>query len=70
MVTRMDFHRQLGHAGLVGGRKTLADRVAPQVAKHGPVDEEDVRAIIGVVFFAVAVYYVAATLARAVKASR
>ena len=70
MVTGMQIHTQLGHAGLVGWRKTLADIAAPRAAKHGPVTEDQVRAIVGGAFFALSVYYVAATIARAVKANR
>ena len=69
MVTPMRTYEQLGHAGLVGWRKALADRVAPAAAKHGPIDEDQVRAIVGTVFFALSVYYVGATLVRAFKAN-
>jgi len=68
MVTGMQIHTQLGHASLVGWRKTLADLVAPRAAEHGPFSEDQVRAIVGGAFFAVSVYYVAATIVRALKA--
>ena len=67
MVTRMQIHNHVGHAGLVGWRKTLADLVAPRAAEHGPVSEEQIRASIGGLFFVLSVYYVVSTAVRAVK---
>ena len=61
---------QLGHAGLVGWRKAIADRVAPPAAKRAPVSEEQARALIGAAFFLLALYYVAGTLVRLAKAAR
>jgi hypothetical protein len=58
----------IGHAGLVGWRKALADVVAPRAAERGPVSEDQVRAFIGGAFFVVSVYYVGATIARALRA--
>jgi hypothetical protein len=67
MVTGMDIHHRVGHAGLAGWRKTVADLVAPRAAERGPVSEDQVRAFIGGAFFVLSVYYVAATIARALK---
>jgi hypothetical protein len=60
----------LGHAGLVGWRKAIADRAAPAAAKRAPFSEEQVRATIGVAFFALSVYYVGSTIARVIKTAR
>jgi hypothetical protein len=59
-----------GHAGLTGWRETLADRVAPPVARKAPVSEDQVRAIVGATFFLLSLYYVATTIARMAKAAR
>jgi hypothetical protein len=59
-----------GHAGLVGWRKSLADRAAPPAAKHAPVSEDQVRAAIGAVFFALSLYYVVSTVVRMIRAAR
>jgi hypothetical protein len=70
MVTRMQIHELIGHAGAQGWRGKVADVVAPTAAKRGPVSEDQARAIIGAAFFAVAVFYVVATIVRAVKSAR
>ena len=62
MVTRMQIHQQVGHAGLVGWRKKRGRRRRPAAAKHGPVAEDQVRAFIGGAFFVLSVYYVVATI--------
>ena len=63
MVTGMGIHHRVGHAGLVGWRKQVADLIAPRA----PVADDQARAIIGGAFFVVSVYYVVATIVRAVK---
>jgi hypothetical protein len=60
----------LGHAGLVGWRKAIADRAAPAAAKRAPLSEDQVRAGIGAAFFLLSAYYVVSTAARMVKAAR
>jgi len=60
----------LGHAGLVGWRKAVADRAAPVAAKRAPLSEDQVRTAIGAAFFLLSVYYVAGTIARIVKSAR
>jgi hypothetical protein len=57
----------LGHAGLVGWRKVVADRVAPVAAKRAPASEDQVRAIVGAAFFLLSVYYVSSTVVRIAK---
>ena len=61
---------QIGHAGLVGWRGAVADRVARPVAKKAPASEDQVRAVVGAAFFLLSVYYVASTIARMAKAAR
>jgi hypothetical protein len=61
---------QLGHAGLTGWRKTVADRAAPPAAKLGPLSEDQVRGVVGAAFFLLSAYYVVTTIARMVKTAR
>ena len=61
---------QLGHAALVGWRKRVADVTAPPVAKRGPASEDQVRAIVGGLLFALSAYYVVSTIVRAVNTAR
>ena len=61
----MQIHEHLGHAGLTGWRKTVADVVAPRV----PIADDQARMIIGLGFFVLSVYYVAATITRALRRS-
>ncbi len=61
---------ELGRAGLVGWRKSLADRVAPPVAHRSPASDEQVRALIGAAFFLLSLYYVVSTMARAIRSQR
>ena len=61
----MQIHEHLGHAGLSGWRKTVADVVAPRV----PIADDQARMIIGLGFFVVSVYYVVATVTRALRRS-
>ena len=63
MVTRMQIHEQIGHAGLAGWRKTVADIVAPRV----PIADDQARTIIGLGFFFLSVYYVGATITKALR---
>jgi hypothetical protein len=49
---------QIGTAGLQGWRAKVGEVVSPPVAKRTPLDEEQVRAIVGATFFALAVVYV------------
>ena len=61
---------QIGRAGLVGWRSTVADRVARPVAKKAPASEDQVRAAVGAAFFLLSLYYVGSTIARMAKAAR
>lgn len=56
---------KLGQAGLQGWREKLADGVAEPVAERVPLDEDQVRAAIGALFFVLSVVYIV----QAVKAA-
>ena len=60
----------IAQAGLVGWRKSIADRVAPRAARRAPVSQEQVRAAIGAAFFLLSLYYVGSTVARMVKSAQ
>jgi len=49
---------QVGHAGLQGWREKVADGVAGPVAKRTPLQEDNVRAIIGATFLVLSVIYI------------
>ena len=49
---------QIGTAGLQGWRAKVGQTVAPPVAKRTPLDEEQVRAIVGALFLALSIFYV------------
>jgi hypothetical protein len=49
---------QIGTAGLQGWRAKVGEVVAPPVAKRTPLDEEQVRAIVGATLLVLAVLYV------------
>ena len=61
---------ELGQTALVGWRDKAADRVAKPVSERTRFDEEQVRAVVGALFFGLAVYYVAGTVKRAADAGR
>ncbi len=52
---------RLGQAGLKGWREKVGERIAPLVAPRTPLSEAHVRALVGAVFFASSVVYVAKT---------
>ena len=49
---------QAGQAGLQGWRAKFADAIAKPVANHTKLNEDQVRAVVGVAFFILAVIYV------------
>lgn len=57
---------QIGQAGLQGWREKVADGVAEPVSKRTPLDEDQVRAAIGALFFVLSVVYIG----QAIKAAR
>ena len=54
---------QIGTAGLQGWRAKVGEAVAPPVARRTPLDEEQVRAIVGATFLVLSVVYVVKSLA-------
>ena len=62
--------QQLAQAGLVGWRKSVADRVAPAAAGRAPASEDQLRAAIGAAFFALSLFYVVSTVVRMIKTAR
>jgi hypothetical protein len=57
----------LGVAGLQGWREKVANAVSEPVADRTNVDEEKVRAAIGLLFFALSVFYVVKTVTDATR---
>ena len=56
---------RLGQAGLQGWREKVADGVAAPLSNRTPLDEDQVRALIGGAFFVLSVVYVVKTLRSA-----
>ena len=61
---------QLGQTGLQGWREKVADGISQPVAKRAPLDEDQVRAIVGAAFFVLAVIYVVKTIFEATRQAR
>jgi hypothetical protein len=61
---------QLGQAGLQGWREKVADGIAEPVARRAPLEADQVRALLGAVFFGLAVMYVVKTVAAATREAR
>jgi len=55
---------KLGEQALVGWRAKLADAVADPVSQKIPLSTEQVRALVGALFFVLSVYYVIGTARR------
>ena len=53
-----------GKAGLQGWRAKVGDAVAGPVSRRSPLTDDQVRAAVGGVFFALAASYVVATIRR------
>ena len=58
---------RMGQAGLQGWREKVADRVAQPLSDRTPLDETQVRALIGGAFFVLAVMYVVKALRSAAR---
>ncbi|MGI8846305.1 MAG: hypothetical protein ACR2HC_09075 [Thermoleophilaceae bacterium] len=54
--------KDAGKAGLAGWREKVAERAAPAVAQRSPLDEDQVRAALGALFFVLSAIYVAQTI--------
>jgi len=62
---------ELGHAAVSSGwRKKVADGIAEPVARRAPLDSDQVRALLGAVFFVLSVVYVVKTLTAATREAR
>ena len=61
---------ELGHTGLQGWREKVGDGIAQPVANRVPLDEDQVRALVGAAFFVLAVIYVAKTISAATRQAR
>jgi len=48
----------------------VADGISEPVAKRAPLDEDQVRAVIGATFFALSVIYVVKTISEAARRAR
>jgi hypothetical protein len=55
-------------AGLVGWREKLATRVDKPVSKRTPLNADQVRAILGAIFFVSSALYVTRAVVRAIRA--
>jgi hypothetical protein len=61
---------QLGQTGLQGWREKVADGISQPIANRAPLDEDQVRAVVGAAFFVLAVIYVAKTISAATRQAR
>ena len=61
---------ELGKTGLQGWREKVADGISRPVAKRAPVEEDQVRAVIGATFFVLAVIYVVKAIWAATRQAR
>jgi hypothetical protein len=61
---------QIGSAGLQGWRRKVGDAVAEPVAQRTPLAGEQVRALVGTLFFALSVMYVVKTVSAASRELR
>ena len=61
---------ELGQTGLQGWRQKVADGISAPVAKRAPLEEDQVRAVIGIAFFVLAVIYVVKTISAATRQAR
>jgi hypothetical protein len=68
--TDMATATQLGQTGLQGWREKVADGISQPVANRAPLEEDQVRAIIGGAFFLLALIYVAKTISAATRQAR
>ncbi|HWM07685.1 MAG TPA: hypothetical protein VNO82_00020 [Solirubrobacteraceae bacterium] len=61
---------EMGQAALPTWRGAIADRVAPPAARRTPLSEDQARAAVGAVFFALAAFYVVSTIVRIARGAR
>jgi hypothetical protein len=61
---------ELGQAGLQGWREKVANGISQPVADRAPLKEEQVRAVVGAVFFVLSVIYIVKTISAAARQAR
>ena len=61
---------ELGQTGLQGWREKVADGISQPVANRAPLNEDQVRAVIGAAFFVLAVIYIIKTISAATRQAR
>ena len=61
---------RIGAAGLQGWRRKVGDAVAEPVARRTPLEDDQVRAAVGALFFVLAVLYVVKTVTAASREIR
>ena len=61
---------ELGQTGLQGWRQKVADGISRPVARRAPLEEDQVRAVVGAAFFVLAVIYVVKTISAATRQAR
>ena len=61
---------ELGQTALVGWREKVASSVARPVSERTGVGEQQLRALIGALFFALSAFYVVRTVRRALDEAR
>jgi hypothetical protein len=61
---------EIGQTGLQGWRAKVADAVSRPVSRRAPIEEEQVRALVGAAFFVLAVLYVVKTISAAARQTR
>ena len=59
----------LGKQGLTGWRKTVGEKLAGPVSERTGLSSDQVEALVGATFFALSLYYVVSTAARAARES-
>ena len=58
---------RMGQAGLQGWREKVADGVAQPLSDRTPLDEAQIRALIGGAFFVLSIMYIVKTLRSAAR---
>ncbi len=61
---------RMGTAGLQGWRQKVGDAAAQPLAQRTPLAEEQIKALIGALFFALSVMYVVKTVSAATRELR
>ena len=61
---------ELGQTALQGWREKVADGISQPVAKRAPLEEDQVRAVIGAAFFILSLLYIAKTISAATRQAR